>query len=133
MATDSEEYGGIVEELIGEEFERSLAANSLKLRFGTTEAGPKGTHYIWIDPPWEFWGPNGLITKSVYPPADKFEEWSELFNPINAAVLHSMHASPEGVVEFRLSGEYRILLPAGHDSREDDDWYGHWYAHNCTT
>ncbi|BDM81404.1 hypothetical protein [Acaryochloris marina] len=128
MTKDSDEYGYIINELLGSRFERSLAANSLKLHFGTHKAGPQGTHYIWIDPPWEFYGPNGLIADSSYPGDDRFKEWSALFAPINESVLERWTVPDEGGAEFYFSDGYRLTLDAGYEARGDDDWYGHWYA-----
>ncbi|MEM9245600.1 MAG: hypothetical protein AAGA67_07670, partial [Cyanobacteria bacterium P01_F01_bin.153] len=100
MQKDVEEFGHIVDGLLGKEFERTLAINSIKLRFGTSTAGSKGTHYIWIDPPWDFYGPSGLITDSAYPGDESFAEWNCLFNPLNKSVLEAWSVSSEGEVEF---------------------------------
>lgn len=130
MSRDAQEFGSIVNAVIGKSFERSLAVNSLKLRFGT-HPDPKGTHYIWIDPPWEFHAPNGIVTTSDDYTDEGFAAWSRLFEPINSGVLASWNETADGVVIFRFENGYCIALPDCSGSREL--WYSHWYASDRIT
>ncbi|MFM7148664.1 MAG: hypothetical protein ACKO23_02360 [Gemmataceae bacterium] len=50
--------------LVGKPCERSLATNSLKLRFDGAP-GEKGRAYIWIDPPWRLSLAGRFITGSA--------------------------------------------------------------------
>jgi hypothetical protein len=124
---DVAEYSAIVEKLIGVGFERSLAANSIKLRF-RPDLDPRGLHHIWIDPPWELLGPNGeAITSSLEYSDAYFEEWSKLFEPLNHGVLKSWYSKPDWATMFLFENQYSILLRhTTNDGR--DGWYCHWYA-----
>ena len=79
--------------LRGKSCERSLATNSLKLRFDG-DPGEKGRAYIWIDPPWRLSLAGRFITGSAdWPVWDGVEEpevnrplwdeWCALFDPLN--------------------------------------------------
>ena len=128
---DASDFGQIVDQLIGRRFERSLAANSLKLRFGT-EVGPKGTHYIWIDPPWELHGPDRIIARSSDESAtaegDQFHQWSALFDPLNANVLTAWQERKDGSTVFQFKSGHSLVLPESSKERGSEDWYSHWYA-----
>ncbi len=129
--SDAREFGPIADTLTGRGFDRVLATNSIKLLFGT-HAGPKGTHYIWIDPPWEFHSPEGLVTTSRGYTDEGFDEWSRLFDPINEGVLTSWDETEDGTVRFRFESGHRLALPPSHRERREDDWYTHWYAWDRT-
>jgi hypothetical protein len=130
MSRDAEEFAPIVDAVVGRSFERSLAVNSIKLGFGT-RFDLKGTHYIWIDPPWEFHAPDGIVTTSDEYTDETFVEWSRLFEPINSGVLASWNEMADGVVIFRFENGYCIVLPNCSDST--DLWYSHWYASDRIT
>jgi hypothetical protein len=83
--------------LLGKSCERSLATNSLKLRFGGVP-GEKGRAYIWIDPPWRLSLAGRFITGSadwpVWDGVEKpevnrplWEAWCALFDPLNRTTL----------------------------------------------
>ena len=83
--------------LIGKSCERSLATNSLKLRFDGAPGG-KGRAYIWIDPPWRLSLDGRFITGSTdWPVWDGVAEpeinrpvwdaWCDLFVPLNRTAL----------------------------------------------
>jgi hypothetical protein len=127
MLRDAQEFGPIVDAIVGKAFERSLAVNSIKLRFGT-QSDLKGTHYIRVDPPWEFHDPDGIVTTSDEYTDEGFTEWCRLFDPINSGVLESWTETADGVVVFRFKNGYSIFPPNSSDSRDEDEWYSHWYA-----
>lgn len=110
----------IIESFLGKECERSLACNSLKIRFG--EKHP----YIWIEPPWAFHSNEGTITTSYdYPENDDdFYEWSKKFNPINKVIFSSFSYEAEGDFKINFDNGYSIIVP--HEI--EDDEYPHWYA-----
>lgn len=127
MTDDSQEFGKLVDALVGKSFERSLAVNSIKLRFGT-KIDPKGTHYIWIDPPWELHSADKLVTTSEDYDEGNFNEWSLLFDPLNRDTLKSWETGENGSVVFRTGNGYMIVLPFSGGIRDEDHWYSHWYA-----
>jgi hypothetical protein len=127
VTSDAEEFGPVVDALVGKSFERTLAANSLKLRFGT-HAGPKGTHYIWIDPPWEFHGPDGLIADSDEYTDENFREWSQLFSPLDENFFVGWEALECGDVVFEFASGHFVVIPMIGDVRLAESWYAHWYA-----
>ncbi len=127
MISDAKEFAAIVEHLVGKSFGRSLAADSIKLIFGT-DRGPKGTHYIWIDPPWEFRDPHSRITGSDDYNENNFYEWSELFTPINENILSGWDVHGDESVVFRFASGHSLLIPHTKRGREHDIWYAHWYA-----
>lgn len=127
---DAQEFGPIVEQLLGQTFERTLAANSLKLRFGT-QIHPKGTHYIWIDPPWNFLGPDGLIAQSSHEyTKETFGQWAQKFLPIDHNTLTSWSMDEDGTVRFIFATGHSLVLPSTSDERDPENWYAHWYAHD---
>jgi hypothetical protein len=113
-------------------FERSLAVDSLKLRFGT-HIGPQGTHYIWIDPPWEFHSGEGLIAHSDEYTDESFHNWSQLFHPIDENILVAWETLYPDAVVFRFASGHFLVVPTDGDDREADDWYAHWYAQRRAT
>jgi hypothetical protein len=117
---DVEEYGSIVEKLIGAGFERSLAVDCIKLRF-RTDLDPRGLHHIWIDPPWELRGPNGdAITSSLDYSDEGFEEWSKLFEPLNKGVLKNWYSKPDWATSFLFENQYSLFLRhIKNDDRDD--------------
>lgn len=80
---DAREFGPIVTRLVGRECERTLAINTIKLRFGT-ESDPRGDSYIWVDPPWQLYSDEHLVTSSDEYNESTFVEWSHLFDPLNS-------------------------------------------------
>ncbi len=132
MPSDTEEFGSIVDALVGRRFERSLAVISIKLRFGT-DADARGTHYIWIDPPWELYSVNQLVTTSADYNSSTFQEWSRLLDPLNSDTLESWGPGADGSVTFAFGSGFRIVLPDSEGTRErGDSWYSHWYARERT-
>jgi hypothetical protein len=104
-AADLKTYGSVLDELVGASCERCLATNSLKLRFGC-EHDERGTHYIWIDPPFRFDGPSGLIASSADHPASDspeysrewFEQWSALFTPLDQTTFAEYESLTDGTL-----------------------------------
>ena len=131
MNSDAEQYGAIVDALVGEMCERSLATNSVKLRFETADE-PGGRQYIWIDPPWVFLSNGQEVTTSRDYHDDTFEEWSTLFEPLNQTTFTDWGIDGEGSTVFRFNGGYAIALPAVADERESGGWYLRWYARDAT-
>jgi hypothetical protein len=125
--SDAEEFGKIVDKLVGCECERSLATNSIKLRF-KTRIDPRGKQYIWIDPPWQRHGPIGLATSSAEYDDARFEEWSAYFAPLDRTVLTSWRVTNDRGVVFEFVNGYRSILPPSSGKRRKEDWYSHWYA-----
>lgn len=119
----------IIEQLIGQECERTLVVNSIKLRFGC-DADPRGTSYIWIDAPWELQTENQLVTESIdYPGEDgDFHNWSRKLNPLNKTVLISYTFTEEQELQLEFEGGYYLYMPFTPNCSEDDEWYEHWYA-----
>ncbi|HVS39062.1 MAG TPA: hypothetical protein VMS17_26120 [Gemmataceae bacterium] len=99
--------------LIGKPCERSLATNSLKLRFDG-EPGEKGRAYIWIDPPWRLTLAGRFITGSgdwpvwdgvAEPEVNRplWEAWCALLDPLNRTALVGVSVAsplPDLALEF---------------------------------
>lgn len=108
-----------LQSLVGKSCERSLATNSLKLRFDG-KPGKNGRAYIWLDPPWRLSQSGRLITGSAdWPVWDGVEEpdinrplweaWCALFDPLNRTTLVGVSVSsplPDLALEF--GSGYRI-------------------------
>jgi len=127
VTADAEQYGSIVNRLIGKPCERTLAANSIKIRFGT-DKDPRGIQYLWIDPPWRFEFRGQCITASFNYDDDSFSQWSQLFSPLNRTVFRSWEIKQDGTTVFSFDRGYKLVLPLNETSIEEDDWYHHWYA-----
>ncbi|WP_020470874.1 hypothetical protein [Zavarzinella formosa] len=124
--------------LIGASCERSLAANSIKIRLGC-EQDSNGRAYFWIDPPWRLTRDDKLITGSAdWPEWDGVEdmeanqplwdEWSALFNPLNRTALF-------GVGIGSLFPDLRLDFESGHrietfGNTNDGYW---WYFRDRVT
>ena len=119
----------LLHELLGQECKRTLACNSLKLRFGC-DVDETGTSYIWIDPPWTFQSGINTITSSEDYPGDNdtFDTWSTLLNPINDTTLIAFEQSKKGDLLLEFSGGYRIFVPFYPNKDDEDLWYEHWYV-----
>ncbi|OZG70329.1 hypothetical protein BTA51_26810 [Hahella sp. CCB-MM4] len=119
----------LISELIGHTCERTLACNSIKLRFGC-EVDPRGTSYIWIDAPWELQTETELVTESLdYPAEDEeFKNWSNKLNPLNKTVLVSVIFTKGKDLQLEFEGGYYLYVPYSPNEPDDDDWYEHWYA-----
>jgi len=129
---DAAEFGTIVDALVGARCQRSLATNSIILRF-EAEQDPSGHRYIWIDPPWTLSeGDREIATSSGYTQAG-FEEWSELFHPLDSTVLQAWREDGAGGTEFVFSHGYRLVVPRANEPAFEDSWYVHWYAGEATT
>jgi hypothetical protein len=124
---DAEEFGAIVDALVGDRCERSLATNSIKLRFGADQ-DPRGGRYIWIDPPWTFWEGDREITSSFAYDAARFHAWSEVFQPLDSTVLEAWEEDGAGGSVFVFAHGYRLVVPRKHEPVSEDAWYVHWYA-----
>ena len=117
----------IIRGLVGQRCERSLVANSLKFRFGT-ETDPRGTSYIWIDPPWYLIRADEVVTTAwdVPDPDDanyetQFENWSKLFDPLNDTILEDASLESDGKLILKFSSGLSLEVP--HDPKDDDHWY----------
>lgn len=124
-----------IKRLVGRHCEKSLACNSLKIRFGC-DVDERGTSYIWIDPPWIFIKNNNIITHADESPDEtiEFKEWANLLNPLNKTQLVSYDYSDKGNFELHFSENYSLLMPYTADEVDeneevpaDDD--EHWYIH----
>ena len=127
MATrDAEEFGSVVDHLVGRACERSLATNSIKFRFDT-EVDPKGMRYIWIEPPWTLYRGDSIVTSSGDYSDDTFRAWSRHFEALNRTTFVGWEGRDDGTI-FKFSGECTIFVPAGYANREENGWFDHWYA-----
>ena len=125
----------IIESLVGASCERTLACNSIKIRFGC-ETNEKGSSYIWIDAPWEFQTRDKLLTESYDYPSheepnseERFSKWSSILNPLNKTILKGVIYTAEKELELEFENGYYIYVPYSN-VKEDDEWYEHWYAKN---
>ena len=116
--------------LVCKDCERTLACNSLKMRFGCA-VDERGTAYIWIDPPWIFVKDNNIITNSDESPYDtyEFQEWCELLNPLNKTQLVSFDYLDNGNFALHFSENYSLLMPYSPNEEDDDEDYEHWYIY----
>jgi hypothetical protein len=124
--------------LIGFPIKKSLATNSLMLRFDFLES-EKGRAYVWIDPPWRYSVNGKIITGSAdWPYWDGIENknvnepiwiaWCNLFAPLDEATLVSFevkNAFPDLLLRFS-SGH--VIETFGNTS--DNCW---WYYRNRLT
>jgi hypothetical protein len=123
---DAREFGVIVNELVGRECERTLAVNSIKLRF-QTEREPRGDYYIWIDPPWRLISNGVLVTSSADYDETAFLEWSRLLDPLNRVqFIGWSNKSTETI--FTFANGHSLVVPVTRRARKADDWYTKWYA-----
>ena len=123
---DTQKFGPIVDSLIGQECERTVATNTIKLRFGTA-SDPRGESYIWIDPPWMLKLGDMSITSSDHYSDESFADWSNLLDPLNRVVLSGWSVGT-GETTFTFANGFTIVVPDSDDVRESDRWYAHWYA-----
>jgi hypothetical protein len=121
---DREEDLNIVEGFIGKVCERTLACNSLKIRFG--EKSP----YIWLDPPWELWDKEELIASSLgYPESDEeFQSYSSTLNPLNKTKLVNFEHTVKNGLVLHFENGLRLHAPTTLEIIDEDDFYHHWYA-----
>jgi hypothetical protein len=123
---DAAEYGTIVDSLVGCSCERTLATNSIKLRF--PGEGQRDRAYIWIDPPWALVvGEEEVATSARYDDAH-FQEWSALFQPLDSTVLESWRADERRGTVFTFKTGHKLLVPLVAGPPEGDAWNVHWYA-----
>ena len=107
---DAAEFGAIVDSLVGGRCERTLATNTIKLRFNTQQ-DPRGRQYIWIDPPWAlFEGDRGVTTSADYDEGH-FAAWIELLQPMDSTLLEAWHEDDSGGSVFVFSHGYRLVVP----------------------
>lgn len=113
-----------IETFVGKTCERTLACNSLKIRFG--EKRP----YIWIDPPWALRKGDRQITSSdEYPQSDdEFANWSDTLAPINTAVLSGFERRGNDALLLQFNNGYSLDVPSLQEPIDDEDLYHHWYA-----
>lgn len=119
-----EEYLKMIKAFIGKECERTLACNSLKIRFG--EKSP----YIWIDPPWNFYCGDELITSSSsYPAAqEEFHLYSDKLSPLDKTKLINFSYTSENGLDLHFQYGFRVHAPTTSTAVDEDDFYHHWYA-----
>jgi hypothetical protein len=118
--------------LLGLTCERSLATNSLKLRFDCAQCD-KGRAYIWIDPPWRLTRGGQLVTGSAdWPLWDGVEDrevnqplweaWCALFDPLNRTTLVDVSVgSPPA--DLRLDFETGHRIETFGNSGDGYWWY----------
>jgi hypothetical protein len=116
-----------VTKLVGLECERTLATNSIKLRFVAEDKRLQGA-YIWIDPPWELFHDLQLVTTSEEYVASDFNRWSEMLHPLDRTVLKAWNPSLNDATVFTFESAYRLLVPHLKGEIKEDRWYLHWYA-----
>jgi hypothetical protein len=114
----------IIESFIGRKSARTLACNTLKIRFGDK------TPYIWIDPPWRFEKDDSKITASIDYPEDQesFRAWSKVLNPLDEATFENYEYSIKEGLSLYFSKGYSVHAPTTLDVIDEDDFYNHWYA-----
>ncbi len=128
----------VLRSLVGVTCERSLATNSLKLRFDCA-LSDRGRAYIWIDPPWRLTLADQLVTGSDDWPVwdgvkDRdvnqplWEKWCSLFDPLNRTTLVDVSVG----VQFP---DLRLDFQTGHrietfGNSVDGYW---WYYRNRVT
>jgi hypothetical protein len=119
----------LIKELIGRPCERTLACNSIKLRFGC-EKNPKGESYIWIDAPWELQTETELVTESLdyIEEGSGFQAWSEKLDPLNEIVFVGFSFTEKKELQLEFEGGYYLYVPYCPNEKDDDDWYEHWYV-----
>jgi hypothetical protein len=124
--------------LIGVTCERSLATNSLKLRFDCVRSD-KGRAYVWIEPPWRLTLDGQLVTGSAdWPVWDGvenpevnrplWEAWCALFNPLNRTTLVDVSVGlqlPDLCLGFETGHSVETF-----GNRGDDYW---WYYRDRIT
>lgn len=113
----------LIESFIGKVCERTLACNSLKLRFGVKRP------YIWIDPPWILKLHSTVVVDSnqYYELVDQFEFWSEKLTPLNQ-ITFSSYQYERGTLNLNFVNGYSLVVPASIAEVTDNDFYHHWYA-----
>jgi hypothetical protein len=124
--------------LIGVACERSLATNSLKLRFDCVQSDKRRV-YVWMDPPWRLRLGGQLVTGSAdWPVWDGvenpevnrplWEAWCGLLDPLNRTRLVGVSVGPQ-LPDLRLDFETGHIVETFGNSG-DDYW---WYYRNSTT
>ena len=120
-----------LQSLLGTSCERSLATNSLKLRFDG--APGEGRAYIWIDPPWRLSLSGRFITGSAdWPVWDGVEEpevnrplweaWCALFDPLNRTALVDVAVGSQ-FAELTLEFETGHRIDSFGSSSDGCWWY----------
>lgn len=117
----------VINGLLGKECERTLACNSIKLRF-ECDLNPKGKSYIWIDPPWELQTETDLVAESGDYHNEDFQVFSNKFKVLDKAVLSGVELTIDNQLQLEFEGGYYIYLPHCPNEPDEDSWYEHWYA-----
>lgn len=132
MSEPRDELHIALRSLIGVTCKRSLATNSLKLRFDFN-LSEKGRAYIWIDPPWRMtfagklvsgsadwpvW--DGVENKEVNQPL--WETWCALFDPLDSTTLTDASVS-SGTPDLRLRFASGHQIETFGNCRDDCWWY----------
>lgn len=120
---DHDEDIKIINAFVGRDCERTLACNSIKLRFAE-----KG-QYIWIDSPWTLNNSSGTVMRSDDYPGDtgEFEEWSKGLRPLDHARLTSFEYR-RGCLTLSFNNEHTLMVPPSLAEVTQEDFYHHWYA-----
>ena len=132
MSDISEALTIALRSLVGVPCERSLATNSLKLRFDCLDR-EKGWAYIWIDPPWRLTLADKLITGSAdWPVWDGVEEkevnqplweaWCALFDPLGQTTLIDVSVGSQ-FPDLRLDFETGHRIETFGNSGDGCWWY----------
>ena len=120
----------LLDTLVGESFQYSLATNSIKLHF-FSEGCDRGIQYIWIDPPWRIYRRGSLEFSSDTYPTERGAAEDNWFKncpiPVPAKLLSYRHEE-DGSFCFMFSEDYDLILPHFPTERNCDDWYDHWYV-----
>jgi hypothetical protein len=114
----------LIKSFVAKTCERTLACNSLKLRFGHKKT------YIWIDPPWTLCKGDSVITSSDDCPedTDAFKIWSESLKPLNKTVFAAFEHTTEGDLRLIFDHDFNLRIPFTSNTADDEDFYAHWYA-----
>jgi hypothetical protein len=132
-----QKYEQILKSFVGQACYRSIACNSIKIRFGEA-AKPAQQGYIWIDPPWSFIQHEKLITDAYscphYEEVDyklRFWEWCDLFHPLDESVFTGYVFLEDCSLKLFFDNSYQLYVPIDEEVSDNDDlelWYWRWYA-----
>lgn len=135
MIGDREQYESLLQGFVGQICHRTIACNSIKLRFEGIE-NSAGRGYIWVDPPWSFMHHQQFVTDAYLCPhyedtdyALRFQQWCNLFSPLDQSVLTSYEFASDESLSLFFSNSYLLYIPKIEAEPEDVAlWYSHWYT-----
>lgn len=124
MAFDHNDDIQIIEGFVGNVCERTLACNSLKLRFSHKKS------YIWLDPPWTLYRSDIEIASPDDCPeqSDAFQQWSDALNPLNRVIFTVYEYTEHGDLKLIFDNDLSLHIPSSDEPFDEEDFYSHWYA-----